>query len=122
MLIGDEEIVAHMEKDMAGRFIPAKIDARSKKLRGNFISVMQLEKLGKKMDEIIAGMGNSLHDGIIPAKPAFGPGHSETCTYCDYKDICMKEDPEFRYIPKMNHEESIRVLMGGEDGEQKLDK
>lgn len=122
MLIGDEEIISHMEKDMAGRFIPAKVDSRSKKLKGNFISVSQLEKLGEKMEKIIADMGNSLHDGLIPARPAFGPGHSETCTYCDYKDICLKEQPKYRYIPKMNHEESIRALMGGEDGEQKLDE
>lgn len=122
MLVGDDKIFSRMEKDLAGRFIPAKIDSRSKKLKGNFISVSQLKKLGEKMDETIIRMGNSLHDGLIPARPASGPGHSETCTYCDFADVCLKDKPDYRYIPKMNHEESIRQLMGGEDGEQKLDE
>ena len=121
MLVGDDEIIGHMEKEPYGRFVPVKMDSRSKKLKGNFISIEQLRRLGEKMDAIIADMGNSLHNGFVPARPAFGPGHSETCTYCDYSDICLKDDPKYRYIPKLNHDESIRTIMGGEQDEQKLD-
>ncbi len=122
MLVGDEQIIAHMEKDLKGRFIPAKVDKRSGVLKGNFISAQQLEKLSEKMNSIIANMGNSLHNGLVPAKPAYGPGHTETCAYCDFGDVCLKENPKYRYIPKLKHEEALNEISGGESDENKMDR
>ena len=73
------------------------------------------------MDSIIEEMGNSLHDGIVPARPIYGPDHGETCEWCDYREVCLKDRPKVRYAEKMSHDECIRKLMGGEDNGKELD-
>lgn len=121
MLVDEGDVIASMEKNMRGLFIPAKYDEKKQLFKGDFITLAQLEKLSKKMDEIICNMGNSIHNGFVPATPACGSYYTDVCSWCDYGDICMKENPRYRYIPKMNHDEAVRNLMGGEENEQKLD-
>ena len=121
MLVDDGDVIAHMEKDMEGMFIPARFDAKKQVLKGDFITLNQLGRLAEKMDEIICDMGNSIHNGFVPARPVCGSAYTEVCSWCDYGDICMKENPRYRYIEKKSHDDCIRELMGGEDGEQKLD-
>lgn len=121
MLVDDGDVIAHMEKDLQGMFIPARLDNKKQVLKGDFITVKQLSRLAEKMDGIIRDMGNNIHNGIVPATPVCGSAYTEVCSWCDYGDICMKENPRYRYIEKKTHDECIRELMGGEDGEQKLD-
>ena len=121
MLVDDGEVIAHMEKDLQGMFIPARLDTKKQVLKGDFITVKQLSRLAEKMDGIIRDMGNSIHNGIVPATPVCGSAYTDVCSWCDYGDICMKENPRYRYIEKKTHDECITELMGGEDGEQKLD-
>lgn len=121
MLIDDGVVIPHMEKELQGRFIPAKQDKRTNRLKGDFISLKNLEILAERMDKIICDMGNSLHNGLVPAKPVCGSSYMDVCSWCDYGDICMKEAPEYRYITKKTHDECIRELSGGEDNVEKLD-
>lgn len=122
MLVDDGDVIPHMEREMKGLFIPAKFDEKKQILKGDFITLSQLEKLAEKMDEIICNMGNSIHNGIVPAMPVCGSAYTDVCSWCDYGDICMKENPRYRNIPKKTHDEAVRELMtGGENGEQKLD-
>ncbi len=121
MLISDGDVISHMEKSLKGMFIPASFDEKKGVLKGDFITVKQLEKLSERMDEIICDMGNSLHEGKVPARPVCGGSYTDVCSWCDYGDICMKEDPGKRYIINKKHDECIRELMGGEDGGKKLD-
>ncbi len=121
MLVDDGEVIAHMEKDLQGMFIPARLDTKKQVLKGDFITVKQLSRLAEKMDGIIRDMGNSIHNGIVPARPVCGSAYTDVCSWCDYGDICMKENPRYRYIEKKTHDECITELMGGEYGEQKLD-
>ena len=121
MLVLDGESVQAMDKSRKSVFIPVKFDSKTGEVRGNFITLSQLERLGEVMDETISSMGNSLHDGIVPARPIFGPGHGETCAWCDYKDVCLKDRPKVRYAEKISHDDCIRKLMGGEGNGEKLD-
>ncbi len=121
MLVDDGDVISHMEKELQGMFIPAKLDQKKQILKGDFITLKQLGILAEKMDEIIRDMGNSIHNGLVPATPVCGSAYTDVCSWCDYGDICMKENPRYRYIIKKSHDECIRELMGGEDGEQKLD-
>ena len=121
MLVDDGEVIPHMEKQLQGRFIPAKLDNRTKKLKGDFISLKHLEALAERMDKIICDMGNNLHKGIVPAMPALGSSYMDVCSWCDYGDICMKENPAYRYVIKKSHDECIRELSGGENSGEKLD-
>ncbi len=123
MLVLDEESdsAAAMDKSKKAVFIPVSFDSKTGAVKGNFITLRQLEKLGEMMDSIIEEMGNSLHEGIVPARPVYGPEHGDTCEWCDYREVCLKDRPKVRYAQKMTHDECIRKLMGGEDNGEKLD-
>lgn len=123
MLVDDGKVISHMEKDLQGMFIPVRLDSKKQVLKGDFITVKQLSALAEKMDGIIRDMGNNIHNGVVPATPVYGSAYTDVCSWCDYGDICMKENPRYRYIEKKTHDECIRELMaqGGEDGEAELD-
>lgn len=121
MLVLDGESIAGMDKSKKNIFIPVKFDKKTGNVKGDFITLKQLQKLGEMMDGIIKNMGDSLHEGLVNARPIFGPNHGETCEWCDYKDVCLKDKPKVRYAEKMSHDECIRKLMGGENDGEKLD-
>ena len=121
LLVDEGDVISHMEKELRGLFIPAKLDKKTQKLKGDFISLTQLEKLAEKMDSIICNMGNSLHNGLIPEMPASGSYYTDVCSWCDYGDVCMKENPYCRYVIKRSHEDSLNMLSGGEDCEESMD-
>ena len=121
MLVDDGDVISHMEKNLRGIFIPAKTDKKTGQLKGDFISLKHLGSLAEKMDSIICDMGNNLHKGLIPAMPVCGSAYTDVCSWCDYSDICIKENPRYRYINKRSHDECIRLLSGGETDEEKLD-
>lgn len=120
MLVLDGDNISSMDKSNKSVFIPVKIDSKTGQIKGNFITLSQLERLGEIIDGVIRDMGDSLHKGLVPARPIYGIGHGETCTWCDYKDVCLKEKPEIRYAEKRSHEECLDLLRGEED-EQTMD-
>lgn len=118
ILLDDGEVVKGMDKSLSGRFIPIKVNKKSGAVSGNFISLSQLEKLSQKLEKIMADMGNSLHDGKIPALPAYGKGHAQTCDWCSFSSVCRREpDGRIRYIEKRTHDECLDILDG--KGEQR---
>ena len=121
LLVDESDIIFRMEKELRGLFIPAKLDKKTQQPKGEFITLSQLEKLAEKMDSIICNMGNSLHEGRIPAMPAFGSYYTEVCDWCDYSDICPEENPACRYVTKMSHKDCIDSLEGGGNGEKSVD-
>ncbi len=110
MIVDDYDMVSHMDKQGKGLFIPVSADKRTGKIKGKFISLYYLEKLGKKMDEVIVNMANGIQKGIIPARPACGSSYTDVCDWCDYREICMEENPEKRYIRKIPHDECLELL------------
>ena len=121
MILDDGTVLEGMDRSRKGQFIPIKISKKGA-LSGTFINLEQLGKLSHLMDETMKEMGNSLHDGHVPAKPVFGKNHSDTCQWCDYKSVCMRNPgDEVRYIRSMNHSQSLTILDGGEENEEKLD-
>ena len=121
MLVFDEESIEAMDKSKKAVFLPVTFDKKTGAVKGKFITLNQLEKLGSLMDSIIRDMGNSLHDGVVSAMPLSGKGFSDYCSWCGYKDVCLKEKPKTRYAEKLSHDDCIRKLMGGEDNGEKLD-
>ncbi len=117
MIVDDYDMVSHMDKEGKGLFIPVTTDKRSGKIKGKFISLFYLEKLGEKMDEVIINMAKGIQDGIIPARPVYGSSYTDVCDYCDYREICLEEDPEKRYIRKIPHDECFELLRGEEETE-----
>lgn len=120
MLVGDEDVISRMDKEKEGLFLPARFDSKGA-LKGNFISLTQFEKLGRYMDNLIKEMGDSIHEGKIPAIPALGPNHSTTCEWCDYSEVCLRENGEYRYIDNLKHDDALRMISGGESCENEVD-
>lgn len=121
IILDDGDVIKGMNRKLDGVMIPISVN-KSGGIKGNFISLEQLSKLAEKMDEIMADMGNELHKGKIPAKPAFGKDHGKTCDFCNFKSICMRpEGVKYRYIEKLNHTESICKLERGESNVATLD-
>ncbi len=122
MLVYDPDSTAAMDKSRRAIFLPVKYNKKSDLPSGNFITLTQLKKLGEMLDEMIKNMGDRLHDGLVEARPIYGKGQGETCTWCDYKDVCLKDKPKVRYAEKMTHDQCIKKLMGGETDDKKMDK
>lgn len=116
LLVEDEQIIRRMDKKGEGLFLPISFDKKTGELKGNLISLAALERLAEKMDGIIKDMGDSLHSGRVDARPLMGGGHTNTCLYCDYKEVCMLKNPTYRYIENLKHHECIEKLM--EEGEE----
>lgn len=121
MLVLDGDSIEAMDKSKKAIFIPVKFDKKTGEVKGNFITLSQLEKLGGVMDEIIADMGNSLHEGLVMQRPITGPGFTDTCLWCDYREICLSDNVVGRYAPKLTHDQCIRKLMGGDGDGEKMD-
>lgn len=110
MIVDEYDMVSHMDTEGKGLFIPVTADKRSGKIKGKFISLYQLERLGERMDKIIINMAESIQDGMIPARPVCGSSYTEVCDWCDYREICLEENPEKRYIKKIPHDECVELL------------
>ncbi len=122
MLVYDGDSIEGMDKSKKAVFLPITFDKKTGEVKGKFITLTQLQKLGDLMDKIIKDMGDNLHSGFVGAIPLSGPNHSDTCNWCSYKDVCLKEKPKTRYAEKLSHDDCIRKLMGGEDNGKNMDK
>lgn len=116
LILEDEKILDAMEKGGAGRFIKASVDSDGK-LKGTFLSAEGFMNLHKKIDEMLVGMGSSLHSGNIEALPVIGSSsYKNTCTYCDYKDVCRRgENDAYRELPSITHKKAVEMLKGSEN-------
>ena len=118
MILDDSEVIEGMDRSMKGQFIPITVNKRTGGLGGTFINLGQLGRLSKLMDETMKKMGDCLHEGLIPAKPVYGKNHGDTCQYCDYKSVCMRQPgDEVRYLRSLTHSQCLELLDGGEKNE-----
>ena len=118
MILDDGNVIEGMDRSRTGQFIPITINKRTGGLSGTFINLEQLGKLSKRMDETMKKMGDCLHEGKIPAKPVYGKNHGDTCQYCDYKSVCMRQPgDEVRYLQSLTHSQCLNILDGGETDE-----
>lgn len=113
LIVNDIVVAEGMEKELRGLFIPAKMK-KDGTLSGNLISYEELEKLNKKIDNILIKTGDDLHNGRIEVLPV----DKDKCRNCDYKGICRFEDgDEVRSIRKLKHEQALEELM--QEGEER---
>ncbi len=86
----DHDILRSMEKDLQGKYVPVKITKKGD-VSGCFASLEELGRISKKVETLIADMGNLLHDGYINQNPINGKDHDKTCEFCDYASICANK-------------------------------
>ncbi len=113
MILEDGDVLEGMEKGCKGRFINAYIDEKGN-MKGTFLSLNGFRALHKKIDDILSDMGVSLHNGYIEALPIIGTSsYKNTCEYCDYKDICKRdEDAPVKEPLNLTHKKSVELLKG----------
>lgn len=122
LVLDDTRVIKAMDGGDDSIFIPASIDKKTGKAKGKIISLSQLNNLNAAIDEIIADMALSLHNGDISATPVYGKDHDGICDYCDYKSVCChEENGKYRYIKFDSHADCLKKLSGGEKDEPKLD-
>lgn len=85
--INDGEIAAAMEHNLQGKYIPVK-RIKNGNLTGDLASLEELGRIHKKINSLIAQMGEQLHLGCIPRNPVYNKNHKKVCDYCDFKDVC----------------------------------
>lgn len=111
IVLYDEEhdILNDMEDGIKGEYLPVKLDKGN--LKGCFVSLEDLGKIARKINSLVAEMGNDLHGGRIAQNPISGNGHDKTCDICDYSDVCAaKKYINKREIVKMSDEQVISAL------------
>ena len=119
IVLYDEEhdILNDMEDGVKGRFIPVSYTKSG--LKGCFASLEGLGRIAKKINSLIAEMGNGLHEGHIEQNPIDGKDHEHTCEYCDYGDVCAsRKFINKREMKQLNDAEVISALEEVQDGEK----
>lgn len=106
----NHNILSSMEKDLKGKYIPVKVN-KSGDVSGSFASLESLGKISKKINSLIADMGNSLHKGLINQNPINGSHHDKTCEFCDYSSVCAnRRIVNYREMSKYNDEDVLKLL------------
>lgn len=103
---------------MGERFISAKINSKTGEATGDILTLKQLRKLKKTIDERLISMAINLHNGKIEACPIEGEDYKDICAYCNYKDVCLIEDEDERKsVCKSSFSDTVRILDETEDEE-----
>ncbi|MCD7723125.1 MAG: PD-(D/E)XK nuclease family protein [Clostridiales bacterium] len=89
LLLYDDEhdILRDMEEKLERKYIPVK-KAKNGDISGSVATLGELGKISKKVERLVAQMGESLHRGNIEQNPIDGKHHDKTCEFCDYSAVC----------------------------------
>lgn len=106
----DNEIACHMEHDLAGKFIPAKMSKKYGLCNG-VVSLNDFNRISYHIDSLLTQMVLNLHKGRISQFPVNGKNHDKTCEFCDYADVCMnRKEIAVREIEELNEEQVLNKL------------
>lgn len=114
VVLNDEEhqMAEHMERELAGEYIPVTA-TKSGDLKGSIVSLADLGRISKKINELIEAMGVNLHDGKINQNPADGKNHDKTCDFCDFRDVCInRKEIKKRTLVDVSDKEVLELLKG----------
>lgn len=116
VILDDPDVVAHMEHDGEGVYIPAKL--RDGTVVANAGSLATIEELGavfRRIDMLTRQMAQSLYDGDVAALPLKGK-HYDGCAYCVYQAVCLRrEDDPSREAEDHSAEEVYEEMMREEE-------
>lgn len=117
VLLNDPDVIAHMEHDGKGTYIPAKI--KDGEISANAGSLATLEELGAvfhRVDILMRQMASALYEGDVAALPLKGKRY-DGCAYCIYNAVCLREDDDpSRVAAELSPEEVYDCLRREEDG------
>lgn len=111
LLLEDEEVLRGMERDIAGVYIPAKLDKNGRLDAASSVAgSAELGRLARKVKEQVADMARSLGKGAVEACPVEADG-ARSCEYCDYREVCGFEPGDaVRRIVKLDRDEFFKLI------------
>lgn len=111
LLIRDAGVIAAMEEDGKGTFIPAAIKGGTVTDTSSVVSGQDFETIRRFTTDLLVEMANRLLSGDVPAMPT-GDEKKLPCRYCQYKTICRrKEEDPANYVEKRDPA-AVLELMG----------
>lgn len=128
-IVSDEpEIILGMEREGAGKFVPASLKSSadgdgvinySVSGRSSVVSLEQLGELKRHIEKTLKKMAMTVRSGSAAAVPVSGLGY-KPCDYCDYSCVCGFEPGcEVKNIYPADKEEVWKIIKGdGADGEK----
>ena len=120
LLINDPEILAAMEKDGEGVFIPAKLDKEGKPVRSdNYLATLETYgRIFRYVNKKLTSMAEALYEGDVRREPVKGSG-TDACRYCDYKTVCgFEKGKPFRKNVKLDHSAAVKAITGEDEGNE----
>ncbi len=108
LILDDSEIVAAMDSDNSGKFIPMHGDKSDA-----FIDEETFSLIFDKIEQLTFEMGAAIRSGDFVPEPVDGV-NSEACKYCDFAHICRKKECEHTKVKKMKNSEIKELLKGGD--------
>lgn len=121
ILLDDDAVIAAMERDVAGVYIPVKLSNGGYTKASKLIGAAQFERLRRYSEELLIAMAERLGRGEIEAVP-LAKKNARPCAYCDYWSICGKNtSPKVREYAADAAEQVEKILNGVEGIGQQLD-
>ena len=92
LLLDNPEILAAMEAEGAGLFIPAKLSAiGAPDSRSSVASLAQFGRLKERVESLLRQMAATLRTGDVAAVPAGDGQNLDACRFCAYHAVCGHE-------------------------------
>ena len=119
VILDDAEVVAHMERDGEGKYIPAKLkDGTVTASAGSLATLEELGAIFRRIDTLTAQMAQSLYDGDVAARPLKSKKY-DGCAFCAYQAVCLREeDDPCREAQDRTPEEALEELKREEDTDE----
>lgn len=122
LIIDNQDVIKGMEKDAAGKFIPASIKNGEIKKTDSLVSEEDLEVIYGYIKKLIKNMGNDILNGKFSANPKCNKNDS-LCKWCKYKCICGYEKDYFMEVNPMTNEFTIEKMKESElENGKQMDK
>ena len=113
----DEKIVAAMDREKQGDFVPKYAVTKSgelKKTCTSFISAEEFSEIFDFIERIMKRTGNTVSSGDIAVSPVDGR-ETPACKYCDFASVCGREDEPCFRVPDLKNEEIFEKLKKGDE-------
>ncbi len=94
LLVGDTELLKHMDKKLSGDYINAKLTSKNNLdgRCGDFVSEKQMEALRQYTSQKVIEAAEGIYSGNAAVKPLVIGSRVDGCEYCGYRDICGNSD------------------------------
>ncbi|MDD5952548.1 MAG: PD-(D/E)XK nuclease family protein [Oscillospiraceae bacterium] len=92
LLVEDPMLVTAMERDGAGKYIPATVKDGEVKRSASTVSNVQMDQVLSYIRHLVGEMAHQLHSGQVQDAPL--KGSYDSCAYCPYFPICCHEEAD----------------------------